>query len=418
MSFWRVRTSYLTALVAVGLGGVAGGCGLVVGASDYLVGDAGTNESDSASRTDAGMVTNADGSHEVDVDVALDAAAPNDALGALESGPLEVGTQEADTPETGTFESGAGDGSTPFLACASDGGALPQAFPSGSPALQQLVLACVIAETCDPLFFDVPLAACITNNHLQAIPSLACLATAKSCADYYTCQGQRIADDTECSSSASNDTGTCVNGVARSCSLFGGGAVWNCNVLGGTCTVYPTDDSGDTAAGCKILSSCPNTNDGSQCESATQRYSCETTQTDTIAIGQNCPQSSTCRTSTGGTHCYASGPACTTPTASCSGGDLSGCVALPSGNQSLTYKCSVGGLSCVTNGDGGTGSCVTPGCEHSHCVDSCDDDGVTLHTCIGGAQYDVDCTMLGLGFVGCSQSAPSGSSTLYTYCSY
>jgi hypothetical protein len=39
---------------------------------------------------------------------------------------------------------------------------------------------------------------------------------------------------------------------------------------------------------------------------------------------------------------------------------------------------------------------------------------VTLHTCIGGAQYDVDCTMF--GFTGCDSAAPTGSSTLYTYC--
>jgi hypothetical protein len=401
----RLRASHLTAL-AVGVTAAFSGCGLVVGAGDYVIGNDASSTGDATSSVDAasGDVTaRADGGHEDDGRATLEAAPSGDAVSAVDSGP----------PDGGSPEAGAGEGGPASLACAPDGGPLPQTFPAGSAALQQLVRACVLAESCDPSFFDVPLAACITNDYLDAFPSTACLAAAMTCDDYYACQGSRIATLSECPS-ADTDTGKCINGVSTNCFYLGGGTVSNCAVVGGTCTPYNEDDAGNTAAGCKIVASCPNTNAGTQCSTATQRFSCATTETGTIAIGQNCPQSSTCRTGTGGTHCYTNGPSCSTPGASCVSGNLSSCLALASGNQALTYKCSVPGLSCVASADGGTGSCVTPGCEKSDCTDSCDGDGVTLHTCIGGAQYDVDCTMF--GFTGCDSLTPTGSSTLYTYC--
>ena len=153
----------------------------------------------------------------------------------------------------------------------------------------------MIAESCEPRYFDVPLGECITNDYFDAFPSTACLATAKTCQDFYDCKGYRLADTTDCPSSLDDDFGACANGVATNCPSFDVGTVSNCAVLGGTCTAYNEDDAGASAAGCKILSSCPNMNTGDQCSSTTQLYSCAQTDTSTIAVGQNCGQSSTCK---------------------------------------------------------------------------------------------------------------------------
>jgi hypothetical protein len=402
----RFRASSVEALLAVGLAGVAGGCGLVVGAGDYVVGDAGSNGSDSTS-ADTATEPNTEGGHEGDAASSFDSRVLNDGPSGLEGGSPEAGT-----PETGPGEGG--DGSPPFLGCAPDGGPIPQAFPAGSDALQQLVRACVVAESCEPEYFDVSLAECITNDYFDAFPSLGCLATAKSCQDFYNCRGYRIADPTDCPSSLTTDFGKCVGTVATNCPFTGVAAVSNCAVVGGTCTAFDEDDAGDTAAGCKILSSCPDAAAVDQCANTTQLYSCASGGTGTVALGLDCPQSSTCRANGDGAHCYANGPSCTTPSAACANGDLSSCLATPTGNQARTYKCSATGLSCVTDANGGKGACVAPGCEHSQCVDSCDSDGETLHTCVGGAQYDIDCVML--GFTGCGTITPSGSSTEYAYC--
>ena len=407
MSSWRLRAFSVTALFAVGLAGVAGGCGLVVGAGDYVIGDAGSSARDATSVDTATEPAN-DSGHEV--------VAPLDGPGLADGFTREGGSPEAGTPETGPGEGGGGDANLPLLGCTPDGGPIPQAFPSGSDALQQLVRACVIAESCEPEYFDVSLAECITNDYFDAFPSFACLATAKTCQDFYNCRGYRIADTTDCPSSLDTDFGKCVNGtVATNCPFTGVSIVSNCAAVGGTCTAFDEDDAGDTAAGCKILSSCPDTAAVDQCAGTTQLYSCAPSETGTVALGLNCPQSSTCRANGDGAHCFANGPSCTTPSAACADGNLNSCLATPSGNQARTYKCSTAGLLCITDADGGKGSCVAPGCEHSHCVDSCDDDGETLHTCIGGAQYDIDC-VTALGFSGCGTITPPGSSTEYAYC--
>lgn len=418
MSAPSVRGFLVAVLIAAG----AGGCGLVVGAGDYVIGDDASSTVDAASSPDVSIeagATKTDGGQVSEDATVSDVEAPSDGPmaiedGSPESGSFESGSLESGLPETGAADAGLGDGGQPFLACTPDGGPLPLAYPAGSAALQQLVLACVMAETCDPIFFDVPLADCITNDYLAAVPFPPCMTTVKTCDEYYACRGARIANSTDCPSSADTDVGKCVGAVATNCPFFGTGTVENCASLGGTCTAYPEDDAGDTAAGCKILSSCPNMNAGTQCSGTALSFSCVTTETGTVALGQNCPSSSTCRTSIGGTHCYANGSSCTTLSAACDGGDLSSCVAVPSGNQLVTSKCSAVGLSCATNVGATKGTCLVPGCEQSNCVDSCGDDQITLHTCVGGAQYDIDCTSL--GFSGCDSSQPTGSSTLYTYC--
>ena len=71
--------------------------------------------------------------------------------------------------------------------------------------------------------------------------------------------------------------------------------------------------------------------------------------TTNIGIGRNCPAGSTCTTSNGKTDCFDTMPSCTTPGATCTGGDLTTCQTFTSGNQSYTGNCSVAGLACDTS---------------------------------------------------------------------
>lgn len=233
------RVSTLAVVLAVGFGGAVSGCGLVVGSGDYVVGtvDGGglTGGSDASQTIPPAGDGAAPGS---------DATAPPDAAGSPP--PTEAGT---------TADGG------PTSVCA-NGALVPGGLPTGDPAFQQLVNACVLAVSCDPLFFDVPVSDCINRDYLDTFFPDKCLAGIKSgasgpCDDYYACEGSRIAAPSECSeaSTADTDIGTCNAGIATSCLGSGDGIIFNCGALGGTCTTYHESDYadfGDTAAGCQI----------------------------------------------------------------------------------------------------------------------------------------------------------------------
>jgi hypothetical protein len=373
-----------------------GACNLIVGAGDYVVGDAGTamltgNDATTPApdggmtSDDTGVVAMPDGTAPL-----VDGASSVDASPSLEAG---------STVQCGVDGGGAGVNTASF---------------------KQLVTACIIAESCDPAFFDVPLSECITEDYLEAFPATACLASATSCDDYYNCTGSRIATLTECDGSSFDSTGVCTSGVSTSCPFTGGGTVRNCNVLGGTCTAYPTDMDNDVLADCKVLPSCTDSSAGYHCATATEIYSCNDTATGTIALGNKCPTASSCTNQSDGTFCVYNSPSCATVGNTCdSEGNLTVCAAVAdAGNEGAKFRCAVAGLPCVTDMTTGLGDCVAPGCQNdTSCTESCDDDGVTIHTCIGGARYDIDCSQYG-GFTGCGSDSPTDSSVLYPYCVY
>ena len=389
------RVSTLAVVLAVGFGGAVSGCGLVVGSGDYVVGtvDGGglTGGSDASQTIPPAGDGAAPGS---------DATAPPDAAGSPP--PTEAGT---------TADGG------PTSVCA-NGALVPGGLPTGDPAFQQLVNACVLAVSCDPLFFDVPVSDCINRDYLDTFFPDKCLAGIKSgasgpCDDYYACEGSRIAAPSECSeaSTADTDIGTCNAGIATSCLGSGDGIIFNCGALGGTCTTYHESDYadfGDTAAGCQILSNCTDPTDNSlHCGTSSQLYICEATDTSaTLGIGRTCPAGSTCQTSNGNTDCYVSAPSCTAAGTSCANGELTTCVDLTSGNQQYTTTCAAAGLEC----SGTPAACVAPGC--SGCVETCN--GASLQTCIGGAPFTVDCTALGFNIC----DTDTFNNMTYNYCAY
>ena len=370
-------------VLAVGL--ATGACGLVVGAGDYVVGPAG----------DGGPGVSADVSVSVDSPMSIE---------PVDSAVPPPGPDATPQPDTGVppmMEAGSPplDAGT-TLVCAPNGDLIPGSLPTGDATFQQLVNACVLAVTCDPLFFPVTISQCITTDYLDTHFPNKCLANIKSCDDYYACQGTRIATLAECQTASNTDTdlGACNGAVATTCFSSGDGIVQNCTALGGTCSTYHESDyadTEDTGAGCEI-GPCTNPTDGSNhCLSNTQAFTCVETDT-TTSVGiltESCPTGSACSTNTVMSACFGAGTACTTVGTSCNGGDLTSCETFSSGNQQFTSTCAVAGLQCTPAAGVNPAACAAPGCANSGCVESCD--GTNITTCIGGAPYVVDCTALG-----------------------
>lgn len=400
MSASSKRLSTVAGGVVLALGLASAACGLVVGAGDYVVG----------STADGGPAAIADGSLDAPTapaDVAVPPTSPD-------------ATSQADTSPPPTMEAGTplpADGG-PTLACTPNGDLVP-GLPAGSAAFQQLVNACVLAVSCDPLFFPVTVSQCITTDYLDTHFPTKCLANITSCDDYYACQGARIATIAECQTASNDDMdiGVCNGTVATLCFSSGDGIVQNCAALGGSCTTYHESDYadfGDTGAGCEVLSSCSNPTDGStQCNSNTQVFTCVNTDATSIGLAtETCPQGAACSTNSVTTACFGTGTACTTVGTSCAGTDLTSCETLSSGNQQFTTDCAVAGLQCAPASGVNPAACTAPGCATSGCVESCD--GTKITTCIGGAPYVVDCTTL--GFPVCDTA--SANNTDYDYCAY
>jgi hypothetical protein len=397
----RKQASPVAIGVVLALGLTTGACGLVVGAGDYVVGSVG----------DGGPSTIAD----------VSVSAP-DAPGSTE--PIDSGLPPPGPDATSQPDIGAPpmtEGGTPpadggaTLVCAPNGDLIPGSLPTGDAAFQQLVNACVLAVTCDPLFFPVTVSQCITTDYLDTHFPNKCLANIKSCDDYYACQGTRVATLAECQTASNMDTdlGACNGAIATLCFSSGDGIVQNCTALGGTCTVYDEDSTGDKGAGCEV-GPCTNSTDGTtHCLSNTQAFTCVETETTNVGIlTESCPQGSACSTNSVLSACFGTGTACTTPGTSCNGGALTSCETYSSGNQQFTSTCSVAGLQCVPAAGVNPAACTAPGCANSGCVESCD--GTNITTCIGGAPFVVDCTSLGFPFC----SSDSVNNVNYNYCSY
>ncbi len=397
MSASNRHVSPIAIVLAAALGGAVTGCSLVVGSGDYVIGNVG------------------DGSTET----------PDAALGpdGQPAPPVDGGVPGMDAmgqPDTATppAEAGlVGDGGT--AVCGPGGTLNPGGLPTSDPTFQQLVDACVLTVSCDPLFFDVTVSDCITNDYLASYPTT-CLAGIKSCADYYTCMGSRIATLAECAaaSNADTDQGSCSNGIATSCSSFGDGIVSNCAALGGTCTVFHEADYDvdfpDTSAGCQLGTACDDTPSGLQCFGV-RTYSCDDTDTATTQgiSRQTCPGGSACQSTNGTAECLATAPACATAGTSCaSATTLTTCIPVTSGNQQYTSDCTAAGLTCTTS-VAGTAACTAAGCANSGCGETCN--GNTLHTCIGGAPLDVDCTTL--GFNTCDNGS-NVNDVSFSFCAY
>jgi hypothetical protein len=386
------------------------GCGLVVGAGDYKVGNTGDGSTVSEASTGSGSGASSgsgsgassgapgeDGSPPGD-----DATAPpEDASSGSSSGTSSGSTSGGDAGEGGVTPPV--DSGVPPVC----GSTLPAA---SSPDFTALVAACVIAVNCDPAFFDVNMSDCISNDYLQSFPAtttaVQCLSTATNCAGYYACVGQRAATPAECSGTVAS--GSCSGTAAKTCFISDfSGSIQNCTKLGGTCGVH-TNDNGDQAADCKVVATCSDTDELLHC-SGTKLYECF----GTAGYGQDCANiNATCKDIGNGPQCVFNAAACSVTGTKCTGNDITDCT---SGKQALDEKCGRAGGACVE--DTGSSVCVAPGCDPpstTACLEGCENDNITADICVGGKKLAIDCSKY--GFTACTTLSDPNSVNDSAFC--
>jgi hypothetical protein len=405
----RGLSAVMLALLA-GTAGSLASCGLIVG--DYKVGDAGTDATgDQANEVGGGGdVVNADrvdtGGGDVTRDVAdvttADTASEGVDVQADQDGGADADAVAADADATAAdAEAGSADadGAAPEAEASVVCG---QGIPTGAP-FTNLVRTCVFVTSCDPYLLPLRLSDCIGNAALLAAGDagvMSCLSSITDCTGYYGCQGIRVANGsspTECSGFASS----CVGNVAHDCSgsSDGGvpsafGTVTNCALTPGGCQTF-TDSYGNGRAGCVVAPSCTVSDAGGWQCSGNDLYQCISSDGGSTGVGygHSCG-SATCVTSGNTASCtfVGTGVCGADNGTSCSGTTLQQACTYPS--LAFNFDCTQSGSACMSSGTG-TSGCVSPGCSlSSTCTESCD--GISsITTCIGGADYTLDCTNFG-----------------------
>jgi hypothetical protein len=377
----RLRGSLLLAL-----GGALTGCGWVVGAGDYAVGDATTDSPGEEASSMPGDDSPAD-------------VFPGASHG--ETADAAIGIPDAPSDNDGSADADSGDSAG--LAC----GEVP---PASQASFNQIVRSCVLAISCSPDVFAFNASECINREEFLSSGQLSCLSTIADCNGFFECWGERISTLADCPATLPAVRCDVANNLAIDCS---GMVVVDCNRRGGTCATY-VDSTGNTEAYCVVAPSCSETDGLNHCTVTNSFYTCNSG----VGFGVNCTLfDGTCNTFTdAGASCYENGPACTQPGYACSNGVLTHCNPA-SYRQSTRVDCAAQGFSCSVSDDGGTGSCLAPGCLNLDAcpIESCGPDGKTLTVCAGGAPYPVDCSSLGNGFTSCA-TLKSSSGVVYGYC--
>jgi hypothetical protein len=356
-------------LASVGVGGLsivlgAGGCNLVVDSGGYQV----VVEDGSADGTILGPDTGSPEASLADTKVTGGDSAP---------------ANDAPTTE--------GDG-----APATCGSTIP---PSTNANFQQLLLSCVLDQGCNYSANTTSVGQCVTYNELLAISSQSkCESGATGCPYIETCTGQSWIT---CDAGAPG--WSCSSNHATYCypagsGLDGVGDYTDCTKAAGTCETYidKTNLEAGVTAGCEVLSSCPDPDDGNYYCSSTGNfeYTCiDRLDGGTVGVGTSCDVYSATCSEEGGTGCYYLLPPCdpnTTPVCDTSGGGQVGQQCYSTGMQ--RYDCGAVGLVCSPVADSTTGfnfTCVAPGCDPTMCKESCS--GTVATFCIGGAPVTFDC---------------------------
>jgi hypothetical protein len=383
-----VKRNRLLIALAVSSAGALAACNFIVDAGDYKVGGGGSG-SDASSPGDSSMM-------------------------GVDSGSLDTSMPMADSPINDSGTSG-GDTGTPV----NDTGSPMEAavtcgsgLPTTSAAFQNIVKSCAMAVGCAPGGFIVDMSDCISEDFLHSINEFSCLLGITTCAQYESCQGAANPTTTQCPTT--HQAPFCTDaGVGINCggSLYTSIAL-DCNVLGGTCAVYNTDAG--SAADCKVVSSCSQTDPSQQYCSASGNnlYSC----IDGAGYGQNCGANSTCIVDpTNGPDCYFNTTSCNytgVDTYTCNGNTVDYCTEVDNVGELFPFNCSTAGLTCNSNSDdNGNAGCLAPGCTPNDlldCTESCS--GTMANVCVGGAQYSIDCSTIG-PFTTCATLTDSGGNS-------
>jgi hypothetical protein len=284
------------------------------------------------------------------------------------------------------------------LAAAQCGQALP------SPT-DPLITSCLLSAGCNPFAVDYTISDCVTNDLLHAYPALTCLASAAACGDVYKCNG------------VYPDTAECKNrGTTSFCSSDNravfcdpkGSIYYVCN----KCGMRTTADGG-SIPDCIVKSSCSDTPNVPVCDPRTNDlYRCVNGQGFGAACNGLCSaKDDTCYLGGDGGPCNAAG-------SSCQGSTLQFCS---DKGSYINFSCGTAGLTCQVDPSNSVDKyCVAPGCSIAQaagagCTEQCDDAGVNLTICVGGAPLTVDCTTAAGGAFTSCQSVQSKllNKTLY-----
>jgi hypothetical protein len=382
-----MNRSRMVFAVAVGSTAALAACNFLVDAGDYKVGggsDASSSDSSMAA-ADSGMTMVGDS-------------------GSVDTGASDV----VSATDTGTTVTDTG---TPAM----DSGppTCGSGLPTTSPAFQNIVKSCAVAEACAPGGFILDMSDCITEDFLHSVPEFSCLLGISSCAQYEACQGGGIPTTAQCPST--HQAPFCTDaGVGINC----GGSLYNaialdCAVLGGTCTVYSTDAG--SAADCKVLSSCSKPDPTTEYCSGNDLYEC----IGGAGYGQTCGSNATCIADpSNGTTCYFNTGSCNysgIDTYTCNGNTVDWCTEVNNAGELFPFNCSTAGLTCNGNSDGqGNAGCLAPGCtanDLANCTESCS--GSMASVCVGGAPYTFDCSAI--GFTTCATLSDSNGNS-YVAC--
>jgi hypothetical protein len=365
---------------------VAGGCGQILGISDYEVdpklgtgaggeGEGGSGGSDTAGTTGhAGTPTT---------------PTAGDSSGGQPPGDGGVGGQPV--AGSGGAAAGASAGGE-----AGAGGAPPEPkFKGcdGTPFVgnEAIVRSCILRVGClQWLWPTETISRCVSQNAQNVYEGTKCTLDATTCDDITACEGKHI-EPTFCGSGATAKTGMYCNGnEVVDCDGFVPNA-HDCTKEGGTCKDFGVDLGDGTTVDCQLplpANTCAATTDVEACSGTDYKYQCY----GKIPYGSKCTNfAAGCREVAGDIGCYYPLNACTTEGVTCSNNRATWC----DGDSKVTFDCGSVGLSCQTSGDytdDGERQCLAPGCtpaDVTSCEESCS--GTKLTLCYGGSPVTVDC---------------------------
>jgi hypothetical protein len=356
-------------LASVGVGGLsivlaAGGCNLVVDSGGYQV-------------------------------VVEDGSTDGTILGP------DTGSGEASLADTKLTDSGAADTAPANDAPTMEGDGAPATCgstipPSSNANFQQLLLSCVLDQGCNFSANTYSVGLCVTYNELLSTSSQSkCESGATGCPYIETCTGQSwITCDAGAPGWSCNSNHATYCYPPGSQDYTGVGDYTDCAKASGTCETYidKANLEAGVTAGCEVLSSCPDPDDGNYYCSSTGnfQYTCiDKLDGGTVGVGYSCDEYSATCSEEGGTGCYYLLPTCDpNTTAACDGTVGQQCYS--TGLQ--RFDCAAAGLTCAPVADTFTGlnfTCVAPGCDPTTCTESCS--GTVATFCIGGAPVAFDC---------------------------
>ncbi len=364
----------------------AGGCGQILGISDYEVdpklgaavgGEGGA--SDGGKNGGAGKSSTAGSAHGGQpINEGGDGGQPVANLG---------GGGAAGAGASGETAGGAG-GAPPeekFVGC------------DGAPFVgnEGVLRSCILRVGClQWLWPSETISRCLSQNSQNVYEGTKCTLDAQTCADITACEGKHL-EPTFCDGAGTPLEGMHCNGnEVVDCDGFVPFAE-DCTKMGGTCKDFGPDadlDGLGATVACQLPlpnNTCVATTTAEACSGTDYSYQCY----GKVPYGSKCTYfAAGCRSVAGDFGCYYPLNTCSTEGVTCSNKRATWC----DGESKVTFDCGSVGLGCSTSGDytaDGERQCLAPGCttdDVTACEESCTG-GVKLNLCYGGSPVTVDC---------------------------